>query len=909
MAEVGTAAAWHAPAPDPVRARRLASRLGLHPLVGQLLINRGMGDVATAREFLAPGHGASAPWRLPGVKAAAWRMLQGVRRREPIVVYGDYDADGQTATAILVRALRRLGAQVRPFIPHRLSQGYGLHEDVLVEMAARGVRLVVAVDCGLTALSAIRQAARHGLDVVVVDHHEPGPRLPPAAAVVAAHRMSGVPGGEEMAAAGLAYHTAMALLAFADRGGDPEEDELVQLAAVGTVADVVSLTGENRRLVREGLQRLRARPLPGLQALASVAGISTAEVDAYHIAFILAPRLNAAGRVDDPSVGLALLLARSPEEAAEPAQRLDAANRARQEMERRILEQAVAEAERQVQAGDPPVVVVAGEGWHPGVVGVVASRLVERFARPAVVIALEGEEARGSARSVPDVNLYEAMAACGPLFVKFGGHPMAAGFSMASQDVPALRERLVEAVGARWRGPYASRVDLDAWVSLADVGPELADQLAMLEPHGEGNPRPLLGAAALLPLEARPVGQDGRHLRLVVREPETGVEAGVIAFGRAQEWLPVVERAREAGRGLDVAFVPRRGRWGELEMRALAIRESDGAVPRIVWAWAAPVEVGGGRAPAACGPADVSAVAKAVVGARAAGERRGPVAPPVVEDRRGLADEVPHGAWGEWSPQGTPVASLTGAAGATPVVVAVGDGQAALRLCTAGWRHAPHLAGRVAWAGRPEEIPAPAGLLGDGAAVLITWTPAVLASLPGPVELWVWELPDSPWAWARLVSSGAVRRLVLAYGERQRQRAEERWLAPLPDLETLRHLYRLLTAQASVAGPDLPEDPGQLASSLGVLDPRSRPRLSAALVANAIAVFEELGVVERAAGGRGWRWKGVRAGVKLDLTRSARYNEFIEARRLWQQALEGAFSEAATIWWQDGAATAPGRSA
>ena len=908
MAEVGAAASWHAPSPDPVRARRLASRLGLHPLVGQLLLNRGMGDVAAAREFLAPGHGAMAPWRLPGVKAAAWRMLQGVRRREPIVVYGDYDADGQTATAILVRALRRLGAEVRPFIPHRLAQGYGLHEDVLVEMAGRGVRLVVAVDCGLTAMSAIRQASRHGLDVVVVDHHEPGPRLPPAAAVVAAHRMTGLPGGEEMAAAGLAYHTALALLAFADRPGDPEVDGLVQLAAIGTVADVVSLTGENRRLVRQGIERLRTRPLPGLQALASVAGISTAEVDTYHIAFILAPRLNAAGRVDDPSVGLALLLARSPEEAREAAERLDAANRARQEMERHILEQALEEAERQVQAGDPPVVVVAGEGWHPGVIGVVASRLVERFARPAVVIALEGEEARGSARSVPDVNLYEAMATCSSLFVKFGGHPMAAGFSMASQDVPALRERLVEAVGARWRGPYVSRLELDAWVRLADVGPELVDQLEMLEPHGEGNPRPTLAAAELIPVEARPVGQDGRHLRLVVREPATGVDAGVIAFGRAQEWLPVVERAREAGRGIDIAFVPRRGRWGELEMRAIAIRESDGTAPRVAWGWGAPVEVESGRAPAGLVSAGVSGLASAVAGAWTGDQRRRPP-PLVVEDRRGLADEAPDGAWDEWGRRGEGEASLTGAVGAAPVVVAVGDGRAAIRLCTAGWRHAPHLAGRVAWAGGHEDVPAPAGLLGEGAAVLVTWTPEVLASLPWPVELWLWELPDSPWAWARLVSSGAVRRLVLAYGERDRQRVQQRWLAPLPDVETLRHLYRLLTAQASVAGPDLPEDPARLTTSLGVLDPRSRPRLSAALVGNALAVFEELGVVERAAGKPGWRWKGVKAGVKLDLTQSARYNEFIEARRLWQEALEGAFSEAATVWWQDGASRASGRPA
>lgn len=885
---------WRYPHPDAAAARRIASRLGLHPVVGQILLNRGLADPEAAREFLSPGRPASLPWRLPGVKAAAWRMLQAVRRQEPVVVYGDYDADGQTSTAILIRALRRLGARVRPFIPHRLSQGYGLHQEVLVEMADRGVRLVVAVDCGLTALEAVREAGRRGLDVVVVDHHEPGPRLPAAAAVVAAHRMGSLPGGEAMAAAGLAYHTARSLLAFAGRLDGEEDEELVQLAAVGTVADVVSLTGENRRLVREGLRGIRTRPLPGLEALARRAGVAPQEIDPFHIAFILAPRLNAAGRVDDPGVGLALLLAATPEEAREPAERLEAANRARQEVERRILEAALREAERQVDAEDPPVLVVAGEGWHPGVIGVVASRLVERFARPAVVVALEGEQARGSARSVPEVNLYEAMAECGPLFDRFGGHPMAAGFSMAARDVPALRERLVQAVAARWRGPFVGRLELDAWVRLSDVTAELVEQLALLEPHGEGNPRPVLAAAELALVEARPVGADGRHLRLVVREPETGAEAGIIAFGRAEEWKALVEQAAAGRHRLDVAFVPGRGRFGEVEIRAVALRPAAGEAPAVEWERPVALTLGpvaGGRPrPAALEGGGVAAA---------------------VEDRRGAADRTPDGVWEEWLGMGSGATGPGAPGSAALTVVAVRDPASALRLCTAAWRAASGAAGRVAWAGPDDEPPGAPGLLGDGAGVLVTWAPEVVERLRAPADLWLWQLPLEPWRWARLALGGPVRRLVLAYGQEDRRRLEEGWLAQLPDVEALRHLYRLMTAQASVAGPRLPGDPAELAAALGVLDPRWRPRLSAHLVAHALAIFEELGLVARVGPGHrtGWLWKGAKAGVKLDLTQSARYNELIEARRLWQAALEGAFSEAAAVWWREQAAARCGEPA
>ncbi|MEW6045168.1 MAG: single-stranded-DNA-specific exonuclease RecJ [Bacillota bacterium] len=878
---------WEAPAPDPARARQLAGAVGLHPLIGQLLINRGITGPAEAAEFIRPGRPSGLPWRLPGVRAAAWRMLQAVRRGEPVVVYGDYDADGQTSTAILVRALRRLGAQVHHFIPHRLSQGYGLHQDVLLEMAERGVRLVVAVDCGLTAMKAVQEAARRGLDVVVVDHHEPGRRLPPAAAVVAAHRMAALPGGESMAAAGLAYHTARALLEFADRLTEADDAALVQLAAVGTVADVVPLTGENRAVVYEGLHQVRSRPLPGLAALARRASVEPSEVEAFHVAFILAPRLNAAGRVDDPAVGLSLLLAESDEEAQQAADRLEAANRTRQDMERRVLEEALAEAEAQLQASDPPVIVVAKEGWHPGVVGVVASRLVDRFARPAAVIAIEGEEARGSARSVPNLNLYEAMAACAPYFTRFGGHPMATGFSLAARDVSAFRAHLSEAISSRWSGPFVHRLELDAWVRLPDLSADLAHQFFLLEPHGEGNPRPVLACAGLELVEARPVGADGRHLRLVVRDPQTRAEATAIAFGRAAEWKDAVGAITSSGRRLDLAFTPRLGRFGEVELRAAHLRPAQELQGLPVFVWSRDGDAGAfPNAPTRA--ADMPAAGE-VVAANRMGVQ--------VEDRRGLADGSAR-ALVEW------LAAREGegpGAQAGPIVVGVRDAASGVALCGAVWRAAPDFALHFAWAGGGDPVAGPDHLFSRGQ-VLVTWDPRVLYRVRPGGELVLWQLPFEPWRWGEACTGGGVRRIVLAFGEQDRREIEGRYLSAIPGVEELRQLYRLLAAQASVAGPALSYHLHDLASALGVLEPRLREHLSPALLDHALGVFEEIGVVGRDPETGRRVWKGAKMGVKLDLTRSSRYNELIRVRQFWQEALAGAFAGDAGRWWERWAA-------
>ncbi|HEY8486329.1 MAG TPA: single-stranded-DNA-specific exonuclease RecJ, partial [Limnochordales bacterium] len=668
--------------PEVVRREglRLGARLGLHPLLGQVLWSRNLRDPAQALSFLR-SDSVPDPWRLEGIPQAAWRIWRAVRRGERVVVYGDYDADGQTAAAIMVRLLRRLGAQVEFFIPHRLSLGYGLHEEVLLEMARAGVKLVVAVDCGLSAAQAVQEAARAGLEVVVIDHHEPPEKLPEAAAVVAAHQLKGWPAVDQMSAAGLAFHTARALLDLAGLGS-PLHEELVQLAAVGTVADVVALVGENRRLVRLGLEALRRNPLPGLQALASAASLDLSAVESRHVAFVLAPRLNAAGRVDDAVVGLRLLLSEDPHEARQLAARLDQANRARQRTEQEVLEQAAEQVARRLAACDDPVAVAVGEGWHPGVIGIVASRLVERFGRPAVVVSLEDDQARGSARSVEGVDIHRLLSRCRPLLSRFGGHPMAAGFSLPRQRVHAFVEALLDAASRQLPALPAPRLFIDGWAQTADLGELLGRQLPLLEPYGEANPRPVLACLGVQVVEARAVGAEGQHLRLVLREPVSGEQRPAVAFDAAQRWGDG-GWLREEGRLWDVAFHVRVGPFNPCELQVVDLRPSCRDARAVVRLrglreddWAAAAQ------PAAAGVAEPT-------GARGATGSPAAACPPSVQDLRGLAEQGVE-ALGRWLEQAGPPPG-------TAVWVAVGDEGEGLRLAWEWWQSGLARQWPVAW--------------------------------------------------------------------------------------------------------------------------------------------------------------------------------------------------------------------
>src|SRR5918993_914222 len=411
---------WRADPYEVAAGRRLAAGLGVSPVVGSILARRGFSEAGEARRFLAAEESHD-PRTLPGVPAACELILDHLRRGSVIAVFGDYDVDGVCSTAMLLRTLRGLGADPVWELPSRFDEGYGLSAGAVERLAARGVELLVTVDCGITAVEQVAAARAAGLDVVITDHHRPGDALPGCTVV---HPALGDYGCPELCASGVVLKLSEALYAAAGRDpGEAAED--IDLAALATVCDLVPLRGENRRIVREGVMALSRTRKPGLRALMDVAGLSPGEVSEHSLGFRLGPRINAAGRMQRADAALELLLTDDAARAGEVARELDLLNRDRQEAETRILFAAEAACAPQAHEG---AIVVAGEGWHPGVVGIVASRLVERWRRPCVVIALDGQGGgRGSGRSISAYDLHAGLAACSEHLGRFGGHRIAAG--------------------------------------------------------------------------------------------------------------------------------------------------------------------------------------------------------------------------------------------------------------------------------------------------------------------------------------------------------------------------------------------------------------------------------------------------------------------------------------------------
>jgi single-stranded-DNA-specific exonuclease len=557
---------WRIPPPDP-EALSLAAALGVHPLVAAILRRRGVTTPEEAREFLDPRlDRLTDPLAFPGMQEAVDAVGEAIRSGRPLAIHGDYDVDGIAATAILVRGLRAVGADPLWYLPHRLRDGYGLGVNAVDALADRGARLLLAADCGITAHAAVERAAERGLTVVVLDHHTPPAERPPALIVDPGGRKEGAP----PCAAGLALFFLWALYRHLGHAHRVPE-ELAVLAALGTVADVVPLRGDNRRLVAAGLARLRDAPIPGLRTLVEVSGIQ-GPVGVWHVGWQLAPRLNAPGRLGDPTPALRLLLTDDPAEAHDLAWALDAANRERQAITDRVLEEAIAQAESD---GGSPAVVAAGKGWHPGVVGLVAGRLVELYDRPAVVIALDEAAGRGSARSVEGFDLVDALALCRDSLLSFGGHSMAAGLSIAPEAVEDFRRAFFRVAAERLvREPV--RLDVDAEVRLPELSVDLVAQLDRLGPFGVGNPAPVLVARGVRTVAGRLVG-NGEHLSLTVTDGSAVVDAIGFQLGPWIDLLTLTE-AR-----VDVAFVPEVDRAApervRLRVRALDVPGLDpGAV-------------------------------------------------------------------------------------------------------------------------------------------------------------------------------------------------------------------------------------------------------------------------------------------------------------------------------------------
>jgi single-stranded-DNA-specific exonuclease len=562
---------------------RLASVLGIPPPVGRVLWARGYREASQAERFLEPRfEHLPNPFELKGIEAAVSRLQRALAQGERVCVYGDYDVDGVTSTALLVSVLRKLGGNVEFYVPHRLVEGYGLNARALEKLAARGTRLVVSADCGVTAVAEIDVAAKLGLDVVVIDHHTASQDLPRALAILNPHQPGCTFPGRELAAVGVAFHLLLALRKrlreagwFASRP-EPNLREALDLVALGTIADVVPLTGPNRVLVHFGLKELARGARVGVLALKSVAQIA-GEVTAGDVGFKLGPRINAAGRLDDASVGVRLLLSEDLREARALAEQLDRANAERQDLQVRIASEAIAHAEKLGPPEARRTLVVSSSGWHVGVVGIVAARLVERFHRPALVIAEEGGVAKGSGRSVEGFHLYDALARCAHHLTKFGGHKHAAGVTLDTGRISDFAQALeVEGREALDPAQLSARLRVDAELHPREVRMELASQLRRLAPFGAGNPEPVFFCRELAAHEVRLLpdkkGTGPGHLKLRLGEAGARVAEGesisleAIGFNLGGTVLAV-------GTRLDAAFQLAIDNWNGSERLQLKVKD------------------------------------------------------------------------------------------------------------------------------------------------------------------------------------------------------------------------------------------------------------------------------------------------------------------------------------------------
>jgi len=505
---------------------------GIPDLVWRILRARGMADAEMPGFIAARSLGDGPP--MLDLDRAVERIRRALRARERIVVYGDYDVDGIAGTATLVRAFRAFGVAVAAYIPNRYEEGYGLNAQALRELAADGATVVISVDCGVTAVQEAQLARELGIDLIITDHHHPPAVLPEPYALLNPRRPGDPSPHKDLAGAGVALVLAQALLGDIDFA--LREDELLQLCALATVADVVPLLGQNRALTRRGLAALNTAPITGVRALADRAGVNLGQITAADIGYRLGPRLNAAGRLTDATEALRLLLTEDQDEARALADRLEERNSERQRLTQEVVTGA---RERAAERPDAWMTVVADAGWSAGIVGLAASRLVEDHGRPAAVIAIDGEDGKGSCRSIPSVHVAEALAECSDLLPKHGGHAMAAGFSIAAARIPELVERLDAIVRRRLGGARpVPTVRVDAEIRPELLTPRLALELAQLEPCGAGNPRPYLLLRDVKVFNIRQVGVDLDHLRCKVTVGRFTFDAMAFRRGdRAEDML------------------------------------------------------------------------------------------------------------------------------------------------------------------------------------------------------------------------------------------------------------------------------------------------------------------------------------------------------------------------------------
>ncbi|HEY7168282.1 MAG TPA: single-stranded-DNA-specific exonuclease RecJ [Candidatus Binatia bacterium] len=564
---------WRVKNADNALIARQSQELNLSPLLARLLVLRGFADLDSAKRYLSSSLRSDlpSPFEMKDMDRAVARIVDAIRREELIAIWGDYDVDGTTGASVLVCFLRQIGAQPVYYVPHRIDEGYGLNIEGLRRLKERGVTLVVTVDCGISNAAEVEAAAGIGLDIVVIDHHQPPAELPPAVAVVDPHRADCRFPDKGLCAAGLAFYLTIGLrsklrdLGWFAATGDPDLRRYLDIVTLGTIADMVPLKGINRTLIRRGLVELGASTRPGVIALKDVAHIVSGEVSAGQVGFQLGPRINAAGRVDYGIKIVELLTTDSAETALRIAQELDDHNRERRAVESEVLEQALTQASTKMGGGDCYSLVLGGDGWHPGVLGIVASRIVERFYRPTVVIGIRDGMGKGSARSIPGFHMVEGFRRCAAHLEKFGGHEYAGGLSIQEENLlpfanafETIARELLDA------GDLQPVLELDAELGFPDISLVLARQLQILKPYGVGNPEPVFMSRNVEICERKAFTAGARF-----RFRQSGRIVGGVAFGIGDD-LSV-----EAGAHVDVAYRVGENEWNgtsAVDLKVVGIR-------------------------------------------------------------------------------------------------------------------------------------------------------------------------------------------------------------------------------------------------------------------------------------------------------------------------------------------------
>lgn len=550
---------------DAEQQRRIAQRLEVSPLLVHLMSLRGLVNESEMDKFLSPGLRYLHPLdKWPGIEAGAALILAAIEDKRKIAVWGDYDVDGITATALVKDFMASRGVEVAHYIPDRLDFGYGLHESGIRQLADEGVGLLLTVDCGIASVEEIREAKRLGMTVIITDHHLPGQDLP-CADVIVNPKLAGWP-TPNLAGVGVAF----LLMGAVNRllpGSPADIRDFLDLVALGTIADVVPLDEQNRIMVKNGLLLIKEGRRPGIQALKEISGLAPDEnVGTGAIGFALAPRINAAGRIGDPDLAVRLLLEKDPDNAMQLARKLDKLNAKRKLEEQRILEEAITQAESQLHL---PGLVLHSEHWHSGIIGIVASRIVERFHRPCLILTKENGIFKGSGRSTPSFDLYQALLSCKQCLYKFGGHRQAAGLKLEPFQLANLKNLFAWAVEEQLgTNPAPPVLELDAELPFALITATLLKELDLLQPYGQGNPRPIFLSPPLNVLKHRFFSQK-KHLELHLSDSSDGTTMRAVAWRQGTRWQDTPFN----GRQIKIAYTPRLSKFNGLQQIELAVQD------------------------------------------------------------------------------------------------------------------------------------------------------------------------------------------------------------------------------------------------------------------------------------------------------------------------------------------------